>query len=133
MSNNLNVTIKTSGNDAGYLDVDQSGNANHVPKNSQTQTITWKLNGNANGGTFNALSAANPGFSWKGTQPPYGTFGTAVPDAHGNMTMTDNNTSATSSGTWTYQLWATINNQQYSTVATISPRAVTRDPSIVNN
>jgi len=129
----LNVKIKDSGTDEGYLDVDQSGNANHVPQNSQTQTITWKLIGNAQGGTFNAMSAANPGFAWKGNQPQYGTFGTPVPDAHGNMTMTDNNTSASSAGTWTYQLWATINGQQYTTVATLNPRAVTRDPTIVNN
>jgi hypothetical protein len=133
MSINLNVTIKKDGPDEGYLDVDQSGNANHVPKNASQQTITWKLIGNANGGTFNALNAPNPGFSWKGTEPPLGIFGAAVPDAHGNMTMTDNNTPASPSGTWVYQLWATINGQQYTTLATLGIKQVTRDPTIVNN
>ena len=49
--------------------------------------------------------------------------------------MTDLNTNIQgASGTWVYQLWATINGQQYSTIATIpNPRAVVRDPSIVNN
>jgi len=127
---NLNVTIKD-----GSLDVDQSGNANHVPKTAGSSTITWKLIGNAHGGVFNAMNAANPGFAWKGTPPPNGIFGQAVPDSQGNMTMTDLNTNIQgASGTWFYQLWATINGQQYSTIATIpNPRAVTRDPSIVNN
>ena len=126
----LNVTIKN-----GSLDVDQGNNANHVPKTAGMSTIEWKLIGNAQGGVFNAMNAANPGFAWKGTPPPNGIFGQAVPDSQGNMTMTDLNTNIQgASGTWTYQLWATINGQQYSTIATIpNPRAVTRDPTIVNN
>ena len=129
MSINLNVTIKD-----GSLDVDQSGNANHVPKLANPTMITWRLIGNAQGGVFNAISAANPGFKWKGTQPPTGIFGDAVPDAQGNMTMVDNNINIQgASGTWFYQLWATINGQQYSTITTLSPRAVTHDPSIQNN
>ena len=127
---NLNVTIKD-----GSLDVDQDGNANHVPKTAGGSTITWRLIGNAHGGVFNAMNAANPGFAWKGNRPPDGIFGPAVPDSQGNMTMTDLNTNIQgASGTWCYQLWATINGQQYSTIATIpNPRAVTRDPTIVNN
>ncbi len=128
MSINLNVTIKN-----GSLDVDESGNANHVPQNENAQTITWKLNGNANGGTFNAMNATNPGFAWKGTQPPSGIFGTPVPDSNGNMTMSDNNISSSTAGTWTYQLYATVNGTQYSTIATLSPRATTTDPTIKNN
>jgi hypothetical protein len=133
MAINLNVTIKTSGTDAGYLDVDQSGNANHVPQNPNAQTITWKLNGNANGGTFNAMNAANPGFAWIGTSPPAGIFGTPVPDNQGNMTMSDNNIDSSTAGTWTYKLWATINGSQYSTTSTLSTRATTTDPTIKNN
>jgi hypothetical protein len=131
MSINLNVKISAD----GYLDVDQSGNANHVPKDANPQTITWKLIGNANGGTFNLQTATNPGLTWVGpNQPQYGIFGYPVVEANGNMSVTDSNLPGSPSATYTYKLCATINGQQYSTVATLrNPKQVTHDPTIVNN
>lgn len=111
----------------GCLDVDQSGNGNQIP-HGQNDTIIWKLSGNAAQGSFT-------GFAWKQT-PPTGVFGNAEPSGS-EMSISDNNTDpngVNSSGTWIYQIWATINNQQYSTLSTIpNPRNVPMNPTIQNN
>lgn len=126
----LKVTISN-----GSLDVDQSGNANQMG-HGESGTIVWKLVGNAASGTFNAMNATNPGFAWK-QQPPNGVFGTpTIPQNHNNqIQMSDNNNDpngVNSSGTWIYQLYATIGDTQYSTIATIPTGQVT-DPTIKNN
>jgi len=117
----------------GALDVDQSGNGNQID-HGQNDTITWQLSGNAAQGSFNSMDADNPGFAWKQI-PPNGVFG--APDPEGRqMSISDNNTDPNgvdSSGTWIYQIWATIGNQQYSTISTIpNPRGVSTNPTIQN-
>ena len=124
----LKVTISN-----GSLDVDQSGNANQMG-HGESGTIVWKLVGNAAGGTFNAMNAANPGFAWK-QQPPNGVFGTPTITVNNDLAMADNNTDpggVNSSGTWIYQLYATIGTTQYSTIASLGPTATTTNPTIKN-
>lgn len=111
------------------LDVDQSGNGNQIP-HGQNDTIIWRLVGDAAQGSFNSMSDPNPGFAWKQT-PPNGVFGGAQPDGS-DMSMSDNNTNpngVNSSGTWIYQIWATIGGHQYSTISTIG---VPQNPTIQN-
>lgn len=123
----LQVTLKN-----GSLDVDQSGNGNQID-HGQSVTITWHLSGpGVSPGSFNAIDDPNnPGFSWI-QQPPPGVFGQAQLADNGNkITITDNNNSASSSGTWIYKLCATINNNPYSTIAT-SPTGTTTNPQIKN-
>lgn len=129
-----NVILRVTLNETlGALDVDQSGNGNQID-HGQNPTIKWQLTGNAAQGSFNSMTAANPGFTWK-QSPPNGVFG--APDPEGReMSMSDNNTDpngVNSTGTWIYQIWATINNQQYSTIAAIpDPRGVSTNPTIQN-
>lgn len=126
----LNVSIKNNA-----LDVDENGNPNHIPQNSNAQTITWQLTGNAASGSFNAIDGtSNSGFSWVTQPPPSNTiFGTASLHANGNqIQISDLNNSSSAAGTWTYKLCATVNNTQYCTTATLSPRATTNNPTIVN-
>ena len=70
-----------------------------------------------------------------GAAPPAGVFGTADPEGT-EMTIADNNTNpngVNSAGTWIYQIWATLNGQQYSTIASIpNPRNVSNNPTIQN-
>ena len=129
-----NLTLRVSLNN-GSLDVDQSGNANEMG-HGQTGTITWELTGNAASGSFNAMNAGNPGFAWK-QPPPNGVFGTPGVVANGNqIQMTDNNNDpngTNSTGTWIYQLYATIGGNSYSTIASFNrPTAVTTNPTIKN-
>ena len=127
---NLNVTLNN-----GSLDVDQSGNGNQMGRN-QTGDFVWKLTGNAASGTFNPIDPSNPrsGFQWKQT-PPGTVFGTPTrenQDRH--IKLSDNNTDPggiNSQGSWIYQLWATINGVEYSTISTI-PTAVVTNPNIKN-
>lgn len=129
-----NLTLRVTLNN-GYLDVDQSGNANQMG-HGQSGTITWELTGNAASGSFNAMNVSNPGFAWK-QQPPSGVFGTPALANNGNrIQMSDNNTDpngVNSTGTWIYQLWATIGGNPYSTISTLSPTATITDPTIKNN
>lgn len=126
----LRVTLNQTLN---CLDVDQSGNGNQID-HGKSETIEWKLTGNAAGGSFNSMSDANPGFVWK-QSPPNGVFGAANPGGS-EMTMADNNTDPNginSAGTWIYQIWATIGDHQYSTISTIpNPRNVPSNPTIQN-
>jgi hypothetical protein len=130
-----NVILKVTLID-GSLDVDQSGNANQIA-HGKSVTIEWQLTGNAAQGSFNSMSPPNPGFAWKHNRsnPPAGVFGTASPQGS-KMTMTDNNTDpngVSSAGTWIYQLWATIDGRQYSTIDSNSdPIGVATNPTIQN-
>lgn len=129
-----NLTLRVSLNN-GSLDVDQSGNANEMG-HGQTGTITWELTGNAASGSFNAMNAANPGFAWQ-QQPPNGVFGTPGLAAHGNQIQVsdDNNdpNGVNSTGSWIYQLYATVSGNTYSTIASLGrPTATTTNPNIVN-
>lgn len=127
-----NVILKVSLHPTmNCLDVDQSGNGNQI-NHGQNETIEWQLTGNAAQGSFNAMDAQNPGFSWK-QSPPAGVFGTADPDG-AQMTISDDNTDpngVNSVGTWIYQIWATIGGREYSTIATM-PTGVPTDPTIQN-
>jgi len=129
-----NVILKVTLNQTlGCLDVDQAGNGNEI-NHGKNETIEWKLSGNAAQGSFNAMTAANPGFAWK-QSPPNGVFGAADPEG-AEMTISDNNTDPNginSTGTWIYQIWATIDGQQYSTISPIpNPRNVPSNPTIQN-
>ena len=129
-----NVILRVTLNETiGALDVDQSGNGNQID-HGKNEIIEWKLTGNMEQGTFNSMSAANPGFAWK-QAPPAGVFGTADPEGT-EMTIADNNTNpngVNSAGTWIYQIWATLNGRQYSTLASIpNPRNVSNNPTIQN-
>lgn len=129
-----NVILRVTLNETiGALDVDQSGNGNQID-HGKSETIEWKLTGNAAQGSFNSMNAANPGFIWK-QSPPAGVFGAADPEG-GEMTISDDNTNpngVNSTGTWIYQIWATIGGQQYSTIASIpNPRNVSTNPTIQN-
>lgn len=128
----LRVTLKN-----GALDVDQSGNANQMD-HGQTGTITWELTGNAAHGSFNAMNAQHPGFAWQASTPS-GVFGqpTIPPNNNNQLQVSDNNNDpngVNSSGTWTYQLYATIGDTQYSTIVSASNRVLTTtNPYIKNN
>lgn len=128
---NLNVTLNTSKSPPA-LDVDQSGNGNQIPQNPSVQTITWHLTGNAATGSFNAQGGSRPGFAWIGTAPASGIFGAPTPSNNGNqLSITDLNNGAGSVGTFTYQLWATINGTAYSTIASLLTGTAT-NPAIIN-
>lgn len=139
MPNLLKVTLDTSTN-PWCLDIDQSGNANHVSRSPNAQTITWQLTGNAASGSFNAQNATPPGFAWvipspppPPPYPPAGIFGDPVTSPNGKeITMTDLNNSASTAGEWIYQLSATINNVVYQSKKT-SITGQTTNPSIKNN
>lgn len=113
----------------GSLDVEQSNSANQMP-HGQSGTITWQLTGNAVSGTFT-------GFTWK-QQPPTGVFGTPTIVSAGTRSeiqMSDSNTDpngVNSTGTWIYQLSATIDGKPYST-SYEKLAATTKNPTIKNN
>jgi hypothetical protein len=125
------VTLDTTNN---ALDVDDHKKPIPVPREPDVTSLVWKLTGNAARGSFNAMDAPNKGFQFIGTNLPQpGVFGQATLAANGNQIhLPDNNSNAGSTGgPWTYQLWATINGVEYSTIATLS--ATTNDPQIKNN
>ncbi|RCS30478.1 hypothetical protein DEO45_06530 [Rhodanobacter denitrificans] len=133
MPNLLTVTLYTKENPQ-YLDINQSNDANHVSQNPNSQTITWQLTGDAaSNSSFNTQSDSKPGFAWVGTTtPPAGIFGTPTLSANGNqMTMTDLNNSASTQGTWYYQLSATIGGVVYQSNWT-PLTATTTNPTIKN-
>lgn len=124
-----NVTLNTTEN---ALDVQDHGAPIQVPRAQTSTMLVWELSGNAAGGTFNPLNAPNPGFKWVGNAPPSNIFSPPSRSPNGKqITVSDGNTGA-STGTWYYQLWATINGVQYSTKV-LSTRATTTDPAIKNN
>lgn len=125
MPNNLHVTLDES-KTPWVVDVDQQGNANHVSRGSNTQTITWQLTGNAASGSIIS-------FAWLDTPPPNTIFGTPAISGNGNqLTVTDLNNSASTTGIWTYQLTINVGGSDYSTISNL-PTATTTNPSIKNN
>jgi hypothetical protein len=116
----------------GLLDVDEAGNGNQIGR-GQSVTITWHLVDNAATGSFNAISGTSPGFAWI-QSPPQGVFGTPELMANGNqIQISDDNTTSNSTGSWIYQLWATIDGKPYSTIASIPTVVTTTNPNIKNN
>jgi hypothetical protein len=131
MPNNLQVTLDQS-TTPWCVDIDQSGNANHVSQSPNAQTITWQLTGNAASGSFVALTDPDPGFAWVGTAPPSGIFGSATLSANGNkLTISDLNNSSSTQGTWTYILRVNVGGVVYQSKTT-SLAATTSNPTIVN-
>ena len=137
MPNNLNVTLdKTT--TPWTVDVSQQGNANHVDRNPNAQTVTWQLTGNAASGFFVPMDdpSLNPGFSWV-SEPPAGIFGTPTISSNGNqLTITDLNSGTLGNGTstvgtWTYMLRVNVGGTVYKSLA-ISIRATNTNPTIVN-
>jgi hypothetical protein len=113
MPNNLKVTLDET-KTPWAVDVDQKGKDNEVGQGPNAQTITWQLNGNAASGSFVSLSDPNPGFEWT-TAPPPGVFGQPTLSPNGNqLTMTDTNTGAGTTGTWTSVLRVDVGNTVYS-------------------
>lgn len=122
---NLNVTLNN-----GHLEVDQAGNGTQIGR-GQVATISWQLT--TAGGAFNALDASNKGFAWI-TTPPKGVFTDLKLLPSGKIQVTDNNTDpggVNSAGSWIYQLWATINHIEYSTIAAF-PQTTMTNPTIKN-
>ncbi|MCK9366284.1 MAG: hypothetical protein M0P72_03925 [Metallibacterium scheffleri] len=131
MPNNLHVTLDKS-TTPWCVDIDQSGNANHVSQSPDVQTITWQLTGNAASGSFVALTDPDPGFAWVGTAPPSGVFSNLTLSANGNqLTISDLNNSTSTQGTWTYILRINVDGVVYQSKTT-SLTATTTNPMIKN-
>lgn len=135
MPNNLQVTLDKS-TSPWRLDIDQHGNANHVARSLTTQTITWELTGDAASGAFDSQSDAQPGFAWLNPAPPAGIFGDPALGSNNNnndnkMTISDLNNKESTTGTWTYQLSATIGGTTYQSAAT-TLTSTTTNPTIKN-
>lgn len=130
MPNNLNVTLDTNSSPAA-VDVDQHGKGNEVSQSANAQTIVWQLTGNAASGSFVPLDDPNPGFEWISAPPP-GVFGSPSRSPNGNqLTISDLNNSTDTAGSWTYMLRVNDGGTVYST-KTISLKATTTNPVIVN-
>ncbi len=131
MPNNLQVTLDKS-TTPWCVDIDQSGNANHVNQSPNVQTITWQLTGNAASGSFVALTDPDPGFAWAGTAPPSGVFGSPTLSANGNqLTISDLNNNSGTAGSWSYILRVSVDGVVYQSKTT-SLAATTSNPTIVN-
>lgn len=132
MPNDLAVTLDEN-TSPWLVDVDQKNNANHVARSSQTQTITWQLNGNAAQGTIVACDwvdnppATNP--------PPAGIFGSFVIAQNGkSMTLADLNNSASTTGDWIYQMSVQlVENGTIYKSGYVSITGTPTNPSIKNN
>jgi len=130
MPNNLDVTLDES-TTPWCLDISQHGNVN-VSRSSDRQTITWRLTGNAATGKFNSQQDSPPGFAWIGNAPPAGIFSAPVLGENGKeISISDLNNSAVTSGEWVYQLSAKIDGQVYRSRVT-SIIATTTSPMIKN-
>jgi len=125
MPNFLNVSLdKTT--TPWSVDIDQTGNANHVARNAAAQTITWQLVGNAATGSYVS-------FQWQAPVPPNAIFGPFTPDPNNNRraTMSDLNSSQATSGSWIYKLTIEVDGVEYSVI--ISLVDTNTNPSIKNN
>ncbi|KZC39754.1 MULTISPECIES: hypothetical protein [Rhodanobacter] len=130
MPNNFDVTLDKS-MIPWCLDIGQHGNAN-VSRSPDRQTITWRLTGNAATGKFNSQQDSPPGFAWIGKLPPAGIFGDPELGENGKeLSISDLNNSAATSGEWVYQLSAKIGDQVYQSRVT-SMTATTTSPTIKN-
>ncbi|AIF45969.1 hypothetical protein [Dyella japonica] len=124
MPNNLKVSLDETTN-PWVVKIDEKGNANEVARNPEQQTITWQLDGNAATGDI-------IDFNWVGTQPKADIFGQPKYNNNDhNMTLTDLNNSAATTGDWIYKLTIEVDNNQYSTNASIT--GTTDNPTIKNN
>lgn len=107
------------------VEVDEKNNANHVPRGSSSQTITWKLHGNAEGGTIAWVG-------WLNSNMPTDIFGTPTVIHQGKeMTVSDLNDDTASAGDWPYQLSVTLNGTTYYT-PTDGDCGTTSNPIIKN-
>ena len=123
MPNLLKVKLDETTN-PWTVDVEQKDDANHVPRGSSSQTITWQLHGNAAAGDIAWVE-------WL-IQPPSGVFGTPNISHNGNvLTISDLNDSVASTGDWPYQISVTLNHQTYYT-PTDSDDGTTSNPTIKN-
>ena len=128
----LNVTLNTSTN-PWTVNIDQSGKANHVPRSSSAQTITWQLTGNAAKGSFVSLKDAHPGFEWGDVSPPSGIFSDTKISTDGNqLTMNDLNENAGAVGEWIYLLRVNFDGTVYSSIVA-KLQGTNTNPSIKNN
>jgi hypothetical protein len=134
-----NVTLHVTPQGDNLLNVDQSGNGNHIA-HGETVTITWHLDvpGNEQG-SFNAISddPGTSGFTWiQAPNPAIFSGPQRTGNANKKITITDHNNDPNginSTGDWVYQLRATIGTHQYWTTTTLSnPRVVTTNPTIKN-
>lgn len=130
----LTITTGVSTSGSNGLDVKDHGRAISVPQEIDTTNLVWQLTGTAAQGSFNAIDDPNyPGFSWV-TADHGSAFGQPIRSTDGKqITMADsNNSNSTAGGPWIYKLCATVDGQQYSTVASISPTQTTTNPTIQN-
>lgn len=133
MSNVLKITL-----DQGDAIVDQSGKANHVKRNANQQTITWKLAGNAHKGSIIS-------FAWNAPPPPLPPANTFGPATHSpkkkHLHMTDLNNRSATKGEWPYTLKVKVGGKTYTAMAnttttttTLGPAtAAVTNPTIKNN
>lgn len=113
--------------DQGNAIVDESGDANRVKKDADTQRITWKLAGNAYHGSI--LS-----FAWKTPRPPAGIFGDPEVTPQGKrLNMSDFYPGASAYGSWKYKLTIDVDGTTYTAVASTSPSVQVTNPTIKNN
>lgn len=133
MANNINVTLDTTVT-PNLLHVADHGGQNHVDQSPNPQTISWNLTGNMARGAFDPITSdpATSGFSWI-SAPPAGVFGIPVVTSNGNgLSITDTHSSAATSGTWTYQLRASLAGQCYTTYGAVNASGSLHDPVIIN-
>ena len=115
------------------VSIDQAGNANHVPRGTSAQTLTWRLTSTAATGFFVAMDDPNPGFAWIEPKPPAGIFSEPVISQNGKqLSINDNNTSTSSVGEWIYVMRINVGGTVYSTIVALL-RATTTNPTIRNN
>jgi hypothetical protein len=125
MPNDLQVSLDES-TSPWSVDVDQQGDANHVNRSPNTQTITWHLTGNAASGSIIF-------FAWLGTPPPASIFGSPTITNGGNqLSLADTNPNASTAGTWAYQLTIRVGGNDYSSVGFL-PTGTATTPTIKNN
>jgi hypothetical protein len=131
MTNNINVSLDNS-NGINKLDVVDNGGQNQVSQSASPTTISWNLTGALAQGSFVAMDAALPGFSWIGVEPPDGLFGTPQVQANGNsLSITDNHVDSSSNGQWIYMLRVNYGGSVISTTASMPGGTVT-NPVIIN-
>lgn len=109
------------------VDIDENNGANHFPQSANSQTISWQLTGNAATGTFVDFyflpnQTPDPGTIFGA--PNYGTD-------KKSLSVSDNNISSSTTGTWIYYLEINVDGSPYSTTSS-TLTAVTNNPTIKN-
>lgn len=116
------------------LDVDESGNANVIPRANVMRTIRWQLEGEAARGAFLEIDGTPPGFQWvPGADDPALAFGEPWlgPDKK-SLSITDlNNKFEVTDGVFVYTLRMELDKQVYTTLVASAKRTVT-NPAIIN-